>query len=344
MKIGIILHPYGEDKPAGLARTIFELTKGMITVDRENEYVIFLKKNPRVLPEFPGIRWKVEILGGRYLWLRNLKRATPCDTYLFNTPVLPLGYKPKNAYVLALDFAYVFFPPKGVKGRLLNRLTRWYHKRSLRRADGIIAISEATARDVERLFGVARKQVRVVLCGFKKVCAAEQEPIALPEKFFLFVGIVKERKNVFNVVRGFRGLKHSEYKLVIGGNAQGPYADSIRVYAREQGIEKRVIFIGHLHDGQLSFIYRKAAALVFPSFIEGFGYPVLEAMDCGLPVITSKSTSLGEICRNNSAILVDPASSEEINRSMERIVSEIWLREKLIKNCQHNFAPIIHRL
>ena len=334
MKIGIILHPYGEDQPAGLSRTIFELAKGMVSVDQKNEYIIFLKRKPRMMPEFPGNNWSVHILGEGILWLNHLRNAPQCDVIIFNTPVLPLWYRPKQSVVLALDFAYYYFPPRGLRAMLLNWFTFWYHKHSLRRADSIVAISEATKKDVVALFGIALEKIHVVLCGFKDVCAVPEIPIPLPEKFFLFVGVMKKRKNVFNVVRAFRAIcdAYPDYMLVLGGRAEGEYVEQMKNYIQDEGIERRVTCIGHLNDSQLSYIYRRAQALVFASFIEGFGYPVLEAMACGTPVITSKSSSLGEICRNNSALLVDPASVDELSSAMKRIITESGLRQELIRN------------
>ena len=226
MRIGIILHPYGEDKPAGLSRTIFELVNGMLAVDRENEYIIFLKKEPKIRPQFAGINWRVEILGEGYFWLNHLRRMVPCDVYLFNTPVLPLFWKPKRAAILALDFAYYYFPPKGIKARVLNWMTFWYHRWSLHRTDSIIAISEATKVDMVKLFGISSSRIQVVLCGYKNVCATAEVALDLPEHFFLYVGVLKERKNVLNVVRAFGEFErdHPTFKLVIGGRAEGVYA------------------------------------------------------------------------------------------------------------------------
>ncbi len=334
MKIGIVLHPYGEDQPAGLARTIFEFTKGMLAVDRENEYIIFLKHAPRIMPEFLGANWKVYMLGGGLLWLDRLRTAPSCDVIIFNTPVVPLLYKPKRSVVLALDFAYYYFPPRGLKATLMNWFTFWYHRRSLLRADLIVAISAATKQDTIKLFSIAPEKIRVVLCGFKDICASAEQVMDVPENFFLFVGVMKQRKNVFNVVRAFRAIceKNPEYAFVLGGRAEGEYVNEMKRYIADEGIEDRVHFIGHLNDGQLSYIYRRARALVFASFIEGFGYPVLEAMACGTPVITSKSTSLGEICQNGSALLVDPAQVDELADAMIRIVRDKELREELIRN------------
>ncbi|MDP3771774.1 MAG: glycosyltransferase family 1 protein [bacterium] len=332
MKIGIVLHPYGEDKPAGLARTIFELTTGMIAEDRENDYIIFLKNKPRVLPEFSGKNWRIEILGSGYLWLDRLKTAPRADVYVFNTPVLPLFWRPPKSIALALDFAYLDFPPHGFFGRILNTITYWYHRRSLWRADRIVAISEATKRETMRIFHMQAEKIDVVRCGFKRVCAVPETRLALPENFFLFVGIVKERKNVFNVVRGFNAFQktHRDYHLVIAGNAVGPYADAIREYITAEKLEEKIIFPGHMNDGQLSYMYRRAMALVFPSFIEGFGYPVLEGMDCGIPVVTSDQSSLAEV-GGDAALLIDPHRPEAIAGAMARIADEPGVREELIK-------------
>lgn len=332
MKIGIILHPYGEDKPAGLARGIFEFIRGMIANDAENEYIIFLKKKPRVLPDFPGKRWQVEILGDGWLWLRRLRQAPQADVYLFNTPVLPLLWKPKRAVVLVWDYGYLQFPPKTMREKIRNMIVFWYQGWSLRRADGIIAVSEATRRETIRLFGIAPGKIVVVHCGYKKVCDAPEIPAPLPKNFFLFVGVVKERKNVFNVVRAFSRFyrTHPSYHLVIGGNATGEYADAIRSLIEKENIRSAVHLIGHLNDGQLSFVYRRAEALVFPSFVEGFGYPILEAMDCGIPVITSNQSSLAEI-GGEAALLVDPYKPEALAGAMTRIADDSGLREELIK-------------
>lgn len=334
MRIGIVLHPYGEDQPAGLARTIFELIKGMLTVDCENEYIIFLKRSPRVMPEFPGKNWRVYVLGEGLLWLDRLRNAPQCDVIIFNTPVMSFFYKPRQSIILALDFAYYYFPPRGLRATLINKLTFWYHGYCLRRADFIVAISEATKRDTITLFGIAEKKISVVPCGFKNVCVATEQIVALPEKFFLFVGVMKPRKNVFNVVRAFRAIykRYPDYMLVLGGRAEGEYVQAMKRYIASEGIQARVRFIGHLNDGQLSYVYKRAQALVFASFIEGFGYPVLEAMACGTPVITSRSTSLGEICQNGSALLVDPSSVQELASAMERIAQDKNLMQELICN------------
>ncbi len=321
MKIGIVLHPYGEERPAGLARTIFEFTKALIAHDQDNEYIIFLKKAPRIAPDLPGRNWRIVVLGEGVLWLERLRHAPSADVYVFNTPVMPLLWRPRRSVVLALDFAYKYFPPDDLAGRIRNRIMEWYHGRSLRRADRIITMSEATQKDVLRFFHIPSEKVEAVHWGFKKICDVAFETVDVPAEFFLFVGVMKERKNVLNVVKGFREFarRHPRHALVLCGRGEGEYMQRLKDYIRDEGIEERVIFPGYLTEGQVAYLYRHAAALVFPSFVEGFGFPVLEAMDCGTPVITSDCSSLAELGAGGAAVLVDPHRSDQIGAAMEKI-------------------------
>lgn len=323
MNIGIVLHPYDEDKPAGLARTIFELTKGMLEVDTKNKYIIYLKKKPRMLPELPG-SFRVEVLGSGWFWLEKLRSAYRADIYIFNTPMMPLFWKPPRSVVLALDFAYWYLAPKTVRGQASKWLTFFLHKRSLARAGSVVAISEATKKDLIHLFQLKEERIRVIYCGFKRISIVPEKEVFLPQKFFFFAGIIKPRKNVFNIVKAFHLFLegYPDFSLVIGGNGSGEYYESIRSYVRDNNLEKKVLFTGHLNDGELSYVYKRAQAFVFPTLIEGFGYPVLEAMDCGIPVITSNQSSLAEVGGNGAALLVNPYNTDDIARGMRRMAGE----------------------
>jgi len=327
-RIGVVLHPYGEDKPAGLARTIFELTKGMLEIDKENEYVIFLKNTPPACIKLPGENWRVETLGGGRWWLENLRRATRADVYIFNTPMMPLFWKPPRSVVLALDFAYWYLAPKTLVGQLSKWVTFFLHARALKRADSVIAISEATKKDLLSLFHLREEKIKIIYCGFKRIGIVSEKIVPLPEKFFFFAGIIKPRKNVLNTVKAFHlfSTENPEFSLVIGGNGSGEYYESIREYVQRNHLEKKIFFLGHLNDNELSYVYKRAHAFVFPTLIEGFGYPVLEAMDCGIPVITSNLSSLKEIGGNGSALLVNPYCPDDIARAMTHIAKdkEAW--------------------
>lgn len=334
MKIGIVLHPYGEKHPAGLARTIFEFTKGMLEVDQTNEYLIFVKSPQAPKPDLPGANWSFHALGEGRFWLDRLRKAPQADVYIFNTPVLPLVWKPPRSIVLALDFAYKHLPAEGLRDRLLRFASAWYHQRSMRRADAVVAISEATRRDAIELFHIAPEKVVTIHCGFKKICDLPEARVETPDRFFLFVGVLKHRKNVLNVVQGYHRFveryPNAKELLVIAGRGSSAYASHVHAYVQESALEDRVRFVGFVSDEQLSYVYRRASAFVFPSFIEGFGFPLLEAMDCGTPVVTSDRSSLAEIA-GDAALLVDPNDPEAIARAMADVAFEPAVRERLQK-------------
>lgn len=358
-KIGIILHPYGEGKPAGLGRYIFELTKSLIENDKDNEYIVYLKHKPKVMPEFVTSNWRVEVLGFGRLWRDiGLFFAPKADIYIFNTPVVPIFFRPKKSIVIALDFAYLYFKPEGIKERINNLLLYKMNSFSLNRTDKIIAISEATKKDVLKLFNIPEEKTAVIYPGFKNICAIPMVAMTVPEKFFLYVGVIKERKNLLNALKGFNEFKknkESGCKFVVVGKGDGIYYEKILDFIKENNLEKEVIFLGFVNDNQLSFIYKNALAFVFPSLIEGFGMPVLEAMDCGLPVITSSGSSLAEVA-GGAALLVDPKDPKEISRVMEKVAFDNKLRDDLIemgdrrvidfswKKCASQFIALLNKI
>ncbi len=382
MKIGIILYPYDETKPAGLGRIICEFARAMIMAMPQDEFLIFVKGSPHATPDFPGNNWRVTALGSGFFWLDRLRSAPEVDIYIFNTPALPLFFKPRASIAIVLDFAYCHIAPSSLKEKLFSQILFWYHGYSLKKVDAVVAISEATRCDAIRLFGIPENKIKTIYFGFKNICAlppASINPIRsqttmssavptesgqtsnginVPEKFFLFTGVFKERKNVLNIVKAYAIFhKHyPEHALVLSGKAEGSYAEKIKEYIWTEGLSACVIMPGFVSDGELSFLYQHAEALVFPSKIEGFGFPVLEAFACGLPVITSNGSSLAELGKDNAALLVDPESPEEIASAMEKVISDSSLRQALIErgysrakefswgNTVHHFQELLESL
>lgn len=332
MKIGIFLHPYGEKYPAGLARVILDLTKELLEIDHQNEYFIFTKNKLAANPRFAGENWKFFTANGETLWMDALIKKHPeLDVCVFNTPVLPLRL-PKKSVVLVLDFAYKYLRSKNLAEYLKRKATGFYHGFSLRRASSIVAISQATKNDLIKFFNIQADKIHLIYLGFQKICGIPEIRVDVGGKFFLFSGAIKERKNVLNVIKAFNAYdkENSGYRLIVTGHGTGEYYDSIFGYVKNEKLEEKIIFLKHCSDAELSFLYKRAEALIFPSFIEGFGFPILEAMDCGLPVITSKTSSLGEIA-GDAALLVDPHNFVEIKSAMRKITSNEILRRDLIE-------------
>ncbi len=331
MTIGIVLHPYGEKEPAGLGQAIFELAKAMIAASPEHEFLIFIKGDPERRPEFPGTNWRVHPLGGGIFWLDRLHKAPPADVYLFNTPVLPHFWRRKSV-VVALDFAYLHLPAHGAGERIKRYLLKRRHRAALHRASRVAAISEATRQDAIRYFGLPPERVKTIYLGYNRICSVPSQPLSLPEKFFLFVGVLKARKNVHTIIKSFARFhpRHPDFHLLLAGRAEGEYAAAMRAMVRKEGLEGHVHFLGYRSDAQLAYLYQRTAALVYTSVVEGFGFPILEAMNCGTPVITSATSSLPELA-GDAAFLVDPQDPAALAAAMERIARDPVFVETLIK-------------
>lgn len=332
MKIGIILDPYGEKQPAGLGRALMDIVRAMIASAPGDEFLIFTKGTVPARPEFPGHNWSHHPLGGGLFWRdRGIARAPRADVYLYYTPIMPIVVHPGKSVVIALDFAYLAMPARGFGERFQRYFLRLRHAFALRSADAVIAVSEATKKDTVRFFGIAEDKIRVVPLGFNPVCDTPEETVDTPEKFFLFVGVMKERKNVLAIIKAFERFssRHPDYHLLLAGKAEGEYADRLRREAAQGSARDRVRFLGYRSDGEIAYLYRRATTLVYPSMIEGFGLPVLEAMACGTAVITSRASSLAELA-GDAALLVDPEKMEEITDAMERIAADPRVRSDLI--------------
>lgn len=341
MKIGIVLHPFNEKRPAGLGRFILELTRTLLEIDSENQYIVYLKKQPTVLPSFlRAPNCKVVSYNYDILWMdRTITRAEKADVYIYNTPIVPLFCRPGKSLVIALDFAYQLFSATRLREWLEKRVLTWYNGFSLRKADRVIAISEATKKDVEKIYDIPSSKIDVVYLGYEHVAKMTVKEVSVPKPFFLFVGVIKERKNVLRVVQAFIEFhkKHAEYNLVIVGKGSGGYYQKVLDLIRDGGVENSVRILGYLTDEEMGGVYARAEALIFPSIIEGFGFPVLEAMDYGIPVITSSLSSLPEVA-GDAALLIDPRSVVEIAKAMEKIISEPDLRSKLVGRGKERLA------
>lgn len=325
----MLLNPYGEKNPGGLGRSIFEVAKNLIELDHENSYTLYVKEKKVPQPSFSDGNWTYKGLGSRAVWLTGaFGMDRTLDAYIFFTPIIPFFLHPKRSIVFALDFAY-WTSRNSWRDGLSARILFFLHKCALRRADAVIAISEETKQNVIRLFSIPAKRITVIHFSYIPL-GGKKEVVPVPDNFFLFAGVLKERKNVAGIIKAFALFVRTDetYELLITGKRGGAYAESLVRLTRELGVEKRVRFLGYVTDAQLAYLYSKARALIFPSFIEGFGMPVLEAMHAGLPVITSNRGALAEVA-GDAALLVDPACPEDIAAAMNRVVIDETLYQEL---------------
>jgi glycosyltransferase involved in cell wall biosynthesis len=205
----------------------------------------------------------------------------------------------------------------------------------------IIAISENTKMDIMKYLRIPEDKIRTIYCGvgdeFRKiedikVLKSRLRGIGIDYPYILYLGTLEPRKNVERLIEAFIQLKKRKQingKLVISGIKGWGY-QSIFDKVVSSGIEKEIIFTGFVPNESLPFLYNGASAFVYPSLYEGFGLPVLEAMACGVPVVTSNVSSLPEVA-GDAAILINPYSVDELADGIWRILSDEELRTQCIK-------------
>jgi|SRR5215469_3678979 len=198
-------------------------------------------------------------------------------------------------------------------------------KRSCRRAARILTGSEFTRKQIIDWSGVSPEKVMKVGYGVDSTYQPEGGSYGLPFPYLLSVSNRKPHKNEFRIVEAFAEAKlDSQIHMVFTGK---PTADLAR-WIEKRGVGSRVEFVGMVAEERLPSLYRGAQALIFPSLYEGFGLPIVEAMACGTPVVTSNLTAMPEVA-GDGALLVDPRSVEQISSATERIVSDKSLRQRL---------------
>ena len=210
---------------------------------------------------------------------------------------------------------------------------------TLARADKIIAVSRFTKDELLKFFPVPEKKIKVIHEGidrsFRQIndhlqLAKVREKYKLPEKFLLWVGTLEPRKNIFGLLEAFAIFKardKTNCKLVMAGKRGWNYQGFFEK-AQNLSLSDDVLLTEYVADEDLPFIYNLAEVFIFPSFYEGFGLPSLEAMACGLPVITTPA--LGEVVEE-AALIVSPYEASEMARGMAEVLENTDLKASLIQ-------------
>ncbi len=345
MKIGIDARFYGT-AGRGLGRYVSELIRELELTDRENEYVVFLRranfdayepKNPKftkALAEFPWYGWKEQLLYP--FWLRKFK----LDLLHFPHFNVPLLYR-RPFVVTVHDLILMQFPTVRATTLppFLFRLKFAAYKlvigSALRRAREILTVSQFVKNDIERTFPFAKnKRITVTYEACAPTLAgatrspADSTPITGP--YFLYVGSAYPHKNLEKLISSFaefRRAGHGDHHLVIVGE-KDRFMSRLEEETKASDAAGHVVFLGRATDEELANIYDGALAYVFPSLCEGFGLPPLEAMSRGVPVASSRACCLPEIL-GDAAEYFDPNDEKSIAASLAKLADDAPLREAL---------------
>ena len=261
------------------------------------------------------------------LWLSSVLWRKRPGVYFspgFNPPV----FSPVPFVFTIHDLNHLQFSDAGAgNGTAMKRAYyRWIMRPACHRAFKVLTGSEFSRREILRWAGVSEESVVNVGYGVDPAFSPGAGRHSPGYRYLFHVGNRKPHKNLPRILQGFAksGLPE-QLKLLLSGDS-GPATAAL---AHQLGIGNRVAFAGRIADSALPGFYRGAEALIMPSLYEGFGFPVLEAMACGTPVVTSNVTALPETA-GDAAIVVDPRSVDEIAQAMYRVVTECAERQRLI--------------
>lgn len=241
-------------------------------------------------------------------------------------PKFPYFRKPKIPVVVTVHDIIPFLFPEFHNWKRIVYF-KFFLPFYFKNVDAFIAVSQSTKNDLVKYYRVPESKISVVHDCISEI---KYEKVR-KDDFILYLGTLEPRKNVEGVIRAFailksRGFKH---KLIIAGG-RGWKFSKIFSLVKKLNLENEVVFKGYVSGEEKAELYRKAKLFVWPSFYEGFGLPVLEAMAYGTPVVTSNVSSLPEVC-GDSAFLVNPHSVQDIAGAMIHILSSTKLYNGLVQ-------------
>lgn len=348
MNICIDLSPAVHSR-AGLGRLAHELTAALLALESEHSFVAFYNAaaSAQVVAPFEQMAqiplkttdkpWRMGVLLAHLLRRPQEKLFAGSQRYVdvFHATDHLLPFLPNTRTVFTLG-DLTFLSHAHTHATLNRTFLRLMMPHFLRRADGIIAISESTRRDMERHYGPLATPSRVIYPGVHKrfhpvtdegLLDGVRARYQLPDRFVLYVGTIEPRKNLPVLLRAFQQAAVEGVKLVIGGKKGWMYAETFAL-AQSLGLAERVIFTGFVADDDLPALLSLADLFAFPSQYEGFGLPVLEAMACGAPVITSDISSLPEVA-GDAALLVDPTDVNALAQAIRRVLGDAGMRSAM---------------
>jgi O-antigen biosynthesis alpha-1,3-mannosyltransferase len=337
----------------GVGHYVYELAKSLSALNADADFLFFyFNRNRSLNLPFLSQRAKEHRIASRrirlygqiwkYLQFPAIDRFLPeVDVYHFpNFFIRPFR---RGKCVLTIhDLSFIRYP-QYTEPKNLAFLTRQV-KHAVKRADKIIADSNFTRNEIIDIYSIEPSKVVTVYPGIRHefgqpVLVSEIESIRkkynLFDPFILFVGTIEPRKNLLGLVEGFRIMRESslEYKnvrLVVCG-MPGWLCETTIKRMEKPDVAKNITRIGYVPDEDLPALYSAAEALALPSWYEGFGFPCVEAIANGVPVLCSKDSSMSEIC-GETAILVEPGRPENIAAGLIRIFTDSQLKESFARN------------
>jgi len=333
MKIGIDVRSLMDKNYSGVGWYTFNILKSLFELDKQNQYLLFYNSAHQVeLPkfEFDNVKYvgfnypnKIFNLVVNFVsWPKIDKLVGGVDVFLVpNFHFISLTGV-CNKVVVVHDLSFLQNPEFfSIKMWLWHKLI--LAKNILKSADVIVADSISTKRDLIELLNISVDKIKVIYLGvddkYQRIIddnklAEVRNKYGLKDKFIFYLGTLEPRKNIESIIEAYNQMD-TDHQLVIGGG-QGWKTDMIYKLAKENA---NIKLIGYIDELDKPAVYSLASCLVYPSYYEGFGLPLLEAMACGCPVICGNNSSQGEIVAD-AGLIINPYNINEIKKAMELII------------------------
>lgn len=335
MVIGIEAERANNPVKTGVEHYAKQLILHLAEIDRQNRYVLYLRTRPEAwFSELPE-NFRVKVIPFPLFWtqLRVSWEMLfyPVDVLFIPASALPLIH-PKKSVVTIHDLAWLYFPETFT--RFNRNFLKWSTRFAVARASGIIAVSEATKKDLLKEYKVEPRKVAVVHHGYEaERTAYSVERLEgrqkLPEKFVLFLSTLQPRKNLERLIDAFAELKKENpelpHKLVVAGRPGWKYGG---ILEKINAHKDAAVYLNHVSDDDRLSIMSKADLLVLPSLYEGFGMQILEAFAAGVPVAASNVSSLPEVA-GEAAAYFDPLRTDEIKNAIKSVLLDRSFSDRL---------------
>ena len=355
MVIGVDLRPINTGEKSGVEEYTINLLSHLFFIDKKNQYKLFLNSfsaprlNFQKLKLLPNVKlyffsYPNKILNSAFAFLKypRVDEMLKGVDLFFSPNLIFTNLSPQCKQIVTFhDLSFERHPEFfSWKRRLWHQFVS--PRSAAQRAAGIIAVSCSTRFDLEKLYKIPHRKIRVIHSGILKrfkprsknhpSVVSVRQKYNLPPHFVLYLGTLEPRKNLEGLILAFNKFKRrckTQYKLVIAGRPGWMYHNVYKL-ASKSPFNRDIMFIGFISVQHKPYLYNLADLFVYPSFYEGFGFPPLEAMASGVPVVSSNVSSLPEVI-GEAGVLIDPYNINEISEGIAQILNDPYWQGLLKK-------------
>lgn len=351
MLVAIDANEANIDKRVGVNQFAFQILWHLFHLKENNhsktkkiKFRVFLSSSPE--KDLPPEKdwWQYEVFGPKKFWtwtglVKRLYFGRPKPDILFSPSHYGPLFSPIPNIISIMDLGFLRWPKQFTK-KDFTQLKYWT-KISAKRAAKILAISEFTKQDIIDTYNISSNKIKVIYPGFEKhksnKALRQQGKVLkkyqISKPYLLYLGTLKPSKNITGLIKAYHSLTTNHQNqipnLVIAGK-KGWLYEQIFDLTKQLNLKDKVIFTGYVEEDEVQPLMANAQCFVLPSFWEGFGIPVLEAMAAKTPVVCSNRGALPEVV-GQAAVLVDPDNPEEIAQGIKKVLSNKKLQQNLIE-------------